>query len=33
MDPNASIKSGGGAIGAAADTVDALLYKYMRFYV
>jgi Phage gp6-like head-tail connector protein len=27
-----SSKTGGGAIGAAADTVDALLYKYMRFY-
>lgn len=26
-------KSGGGALGDAADTVNALLYKYMRFYV
>jgi hypothetical protein len=32
MDPNTSQKSGAGAIGAAADTVNALLYKYMRFY-
>ena len=33
MDMTSSSKSGAGAIGAAADTVDALLYKYIRFYV
>lgn len=34
MDTNVqSSKGGGGAIGAAAETVNALLYKYMRFYV
>jgi hypothetical protein len=26
-------KSGSGPLAAAADTVNALLYKYMRFYV
>ncbi len=33
MDVNTASKSGAGALGAAADTVNALLYKYMRFYV
>lgn len=33
MDPNTALNKGGGALAQAADTVDALLYKYMRFYV
>jgi Phage gp6-like head-tail connector protein len=33
MDVNTASKSGTGALGTAADTVNALLYKYMRFYV
>ncbi|RXG91583.1 phage head-tail connector protein [Bradyrhizobium zhanjiangense] len=33
MDPNSALKGQGGAIEAAAETVNSLLYKYMRFYV
>lgn len=33
MDPNAALNKTGGALGEAAETVNALLYKYMRFYV
>ena len=33
MDPASSSKGGGGALAQAGETVNALLYKYMRFYV
>lgn len=33
MDPNTSAKGAAGSLAQAGDTVNALLYKYMRFYV
>ncbi|MFH0298361.1 hypothetical protein AAFX91_14180 [Bradyrhizobium sp. 31Argb] len=33
FDENQSSQSGAGAIGAAGETINVLLYKYMRFYV